>query len=705
MKYFQPDIVRLDNRVKGRAPCGSLRAEPSRFLRGESKMPKEIAALLPLLLTFGAFLAVMFFANRKSLDIKSKTVGHGQHGSASFATPKEIANAFRRVDYQPQKWQKDNPTNLPQGIIVGCEIRKIGRKKKVTAIVDEGDVHALMIGAAGVGKTAKFLYPNIEYCCASGMSFITSDTKGDLLRSYTPIAEKYYGYDISVLDLRNPTQSDGFNMLHMVNRYMDDYLQNGSLVSKAKAEKYAKVISKTIMNAGGFDSSNAGQNAYFYDSAEGLMTAVILVLAEACSPYLFNPEERKRKKEMLESRKKWLETMRKKHGEQAFPTDKDFGIKWKDVKAEILWEPAKEEGKTAEENGNQRHIVSIFKLIQDLLAPSPVKGKSRFQLLMEQLPDEHKARWLSGAALNTSDQAMASVMSTALSRLNAFLDSEIEQLLCFDTKLDTEKFCKNKSALFIILPEEDETKHFLVSLIVQQVYREMLAIADEMGGKLPNRVMFLLDEYGTLPQIQSAEMMFSASRSRRISFVPIIQSLAQLEKNYGKEGSAIIRDNCQISIYGGFAPNSEAAEVLSKTLGERTVQTGSISKGKDTSKSLQMTGRALMTPDELKIMPKDTFIVTRTGVKPMKTVLRLFFEWGIELDEPYQPRQSVVREVCYADRRTVEMAIQKKYGARLPRKTPPSALGGQLREQDFVGQLEGQPDKEGKKDKLQNVRT
>lgn len=606
------------------------------------------------------------------MDIKSKTVGDGQHGSASFATPREIGKAFRRVDYQPKEWRQENPTDLPQGIIVGCEILKIGKKKKVTAIVDEGDVHALMIGAAGVGKTAKFLYPNIEYCCASGMSFITSDTKGDLLRSYAPIAEKYYGYDISVLDLRNPTQSDGFNMLHMVNRYMDDYLQTDSLVSKAKAEKYAKVISKTIMNAGGFDSSNAGQNAYFYDSAEGLMTAVILVLAEACSPYLFCPEQRKCKTEILEARKKWLDSMQEIFGEPKQPPAisrcRETTV-WKDIKAAVLREPAAQnETETDAPQGNQRHIVSVFKLIQDLLEPSPVKGKSRFQLLMEQLPDEHKARWLSGAALNTSDQAMASVMSTALSRLNAFLDSEIEQLLCFDTKLDTEKFCKNKSALFIILPEEDETKHFLVSLIVQQVYREMLTIADEMGGKLPNRVMFLLDEFGTLPQIQSAEMMFSASRSRRISFIPIIQSLAQLEKNYGKEGSSIIIDNCQIAIYGGFAPNSEAAEVLSKTLGERTVQTGSISKGKDTSKSLQMTGRALMTPDELKIMPKDTFIVTRTGVKPMKTILRLFFEWSIELDEPYQPRQSVVQKVAYANRSIVEELIHRKYGFTMQQK-------------------------------------
>lgn len=117
--------------------------------------------------------------------------------------------------------------------------------------------------------------------------------------------------------------------------------------------------------------------------------------------------------------------------------------------------------------------------------------------------------------------------------------------LCFDTAIDAEKFCNTKSALFLIMPEEDNTKYFLISLIVQQLYREMLAIADETNGKLKNRVMFYLDEIGTIPKIDSAEMMFSAGRSRRISIVAIIQSKAQLEKNYGKEGAEIIWDNCQ----------------------------------------------------------------------------------------------------------------------------------------------------------------
>lgn len=180
--------------------------------------------------------------------------------------------------------------------------------------------------------------------------------------------------------------------------------------------------------------------------------------------------------------------------------------------------------------------------------------KSGFKALMERLPDEHKAKWLAGSALHSADQAMLSVMSTALSRLNSFIDSEMEQILCFGTALDAEKFCREKSAIFIVLPEEDVSKYFMVSLIIQQLYREILVIADENGGRLPNRVMFYCDEFGTFPKIEGAEAMFSASRSRRISIVAIIQSFAQLNKNYGKEGQEIITDNTQLTISVDLRP-------------------------------------------------------------------------------------------------------------------------------------------------------
>ena len=78
-------------------------------------------------------------------------------------------------------------------------------------------------------------------------------------------------------------------------------------------------------------------------------------------------------------------------------------------------------------------------------------------------------------------------MSTVLSRLNAFLDTELEQVLCFDSQLDAERFSSEKSAIFLILPEEDTTKNFMAGLLIQTLARELFALADEHGGKLPRR--------------------------------------------------------------------------------------------------------------------------------------------------------------------------------------------------------------------------
>ena len=301
----------------------------------------------------------------------------------------------------------------------------------------------------------------------------------------------------------------------------------------------------------------------------------------------------------------------------------------------------------------------MFKLVQELLAPSGQGKKTGFQVLMDNLPSTHKARWFAGAALNTSEQGMASVMSTVLSRLNAFLDSELEQVLCFDSAIDAEHFAAEKSAIFLVLPEEDSTKNFMAGLMIQNLSRELFSVADEHGGKFPNRVVFYCDELGTMPPFDILPL-FSAGRSRRLTLVPIIQSLAQLEKNYGKEGAEIIGDNCQDTIFGGFAPNSQTAETLSKALGSRTVLTGSISKGKDSnSQSLQMAERALLSPDELKSLPKGEFVVMKTGTHPMRTKLQLYFKWGIEFEEPYQTPERAQREVYYAGKEELLMNIKK----------------------------------------------
>lgn len=176
--------------------------------------------------------------------------------------------------------------------------------------------------------------------------------------------------------------------------------------------------------------------------------------------------------------------------------------------------------------------------------------------------------------------------------------------------------------------------------------------------------------------------LFSAGRSRRLTLVPIIQSLAQLEKNYGKEGSEIIQDNCQDTIFGGFAPGSQTAEVLSKNLGTRTVQSGSVSQSKnDPSQSLQMVERPLMTPDELRSIPKGHFVVMKTGCHPMQTRLRLFLEWGITFEkEGYTVPARKNAQVYYAGRKELEESIlchSRKNAASEKADTAPPQNGGQ----------------------------
>lgn len=182
--------------------------------------------------------------------------------------------------------------------------------------------------------------------------------------------------------------------------------------------------------------------------------------------------------------------------------------------------------------------------------------------------------------------------------------------------------------------------------------------------------------------------LFSAGRSRGLTMVPIIQALAQLEKNYGREGAEILTDNCQDTIFGGFAPNSQTAEQLSKALGSRTVLSGSVSRSKnDPSQSLQMMERPLMTPDELKSIPKGSFVVMKTGTHPMQTKLRLFLDWGITFGEPYITPEHAARPVAYASRQELFLRIDRAYGKKgtqptqvqqapvAERRSPYSAMG------------------------------
>ena len=123
----------------------------------------EIANLPYILLTAGVIVAIFavipLLEKQGSLDsFKSRPVGDGQHGTARWATPQEIRDAYLQVPFTPQLWRKRQNLPKAQGLVVGSFVQR----KKTIALIDPGDVHCLMIGASGVGKTAHYLYPNLE---------------------------------------------------------------------------------------------------------------------------------------------------------------------------------------------------------------------------------------------------------------------------------------------------------------------------------------------------------------------------------------------------------------------------------------------------------------------------------------------------------------------------------------------------------------
>lgn len=589
---------------------------------------KQASALITIIVTlFLVFIVyIIVIIKTPGLNTKARKVGDGQHGDARWIKPKEKNNAYPQIEYDVTSWRKGK--NLPPPEKSGIIIDMNQSSDKIYAFIEPHDVHVGVYAGSGAGKTAFFLYPNLEYACACGMSFFTTDTKGDLYRNYGYIAKTYYGYNVSVLDLRNPIISTGNNILAQVNKYMDIYknptvCEAERLAAKARAEKYAALTSENIVKAD--RKQNYGANSYFYDAANGLLTATILLVSE-------------------------------------------FG------------EP------------EERHIASVFTLLTELLEPINT-GKDqtelRFNGIVRRLPVEHRARLFATAAVQSSDNTKMSVVTTALTKLISFIDSEIEQMLCFENEIDIEKFCKEKSAVFIVLPEEDTTKYFLVSLLVQQFYRECLMYADSLGGKIPKRAIFFLDEIGTVPKIEGFDMMFSAARSRNLVFVPILQSPSQLEDKYGEKASDTINSNLACVLYGGFSPENKLASKVSKALGNVTVSTGSVSRNSfkmfDSNISTQMTGKPLISEGALNRFNTGEFIVRRSGQYPMRTKLKLFLDWGITFPQQLIPKEKKLRPVKYLKAQDLERRILNAFSTPHQKFTHPGKpIVNEKREEKIV---------------------
>lgn len=306
-----------------------------------------------------------------------------------------------------------------------------------------------------------------------------------------------------------------------------------------------------------------------------------------------------------------------------------------DPTAKSTADPIWEEGMTAllealigyvfyELEPEERNMNSVMTLL--LMLESQGDGPnsvSQLDLLFDDLsinkPDSFAAKQYKLYKMAPGKTAQSINVSLGL-RMSAFNIPSIANI-CADDTIDLRELgSEKKVALFVVTPDTTTAYNFLAAVMFQQCFQILVDIADHRPDKrLPRHLRFLLDEFPNIGMIPDFQILISTIRSRDIACTLIYQSLNQLKSQY-KDDWATIYENCDSMIVLGAGGNPENLEFFSKALGKATIEVMNTSENKGSqgsyTKSYQALGRELMTPEEIRTMPRNWCLLMISGVAP-----------------------------------------------------------------------------------------
>lgn len=177
-----------------------------------------------------------------------------------------------------------------------------------------------------------------------------------------------------------------------------------------------------------------------------------------------------------------------------------------------------------------------------------------------------------------------------------------------------------KTAVFLIIPDENTTRHPLAALYVAQTYQELVKLSRKHRNRLPVRVHMLLDEFGNMPQFNDFVTKLTVSGGRGILWNIVVQGINQIKKTYGADDMGTILGNCHTWIYI-LTTDSTTAKEISFKLGTYTVESETLSSNRNdrssgTGASRGLMKRELLTPDEVLRLPVETSLVIRARKNP-----------------------------------------------------------------------------------------
>ena len=232
---------------------------------------------------------------------------------------------------------------------------------------------------------------------------------------------------------------------------------------------------------------------------------------------------------------------------------------------------------------------------------------------------------LSKQVLDASDKTRGSYLSTVFDKLSMFSDMSICSLTSAN-EINFADISTKPTALFLQIPDEKETRHTLAAMVILQAYKALVAKANTYPDlSLPRSVYFLLDEFGNLPQVHKLEQMITVGRSRKIWLALVVQSYAQLAKVYDEKSADIIKSNCNIQIFIGTT-DQKTIEEFSKKCGNYSIiqKNVSFSSSNDgVGSSVSVKERPLIYPTELAQLNNNqdmgNAIVSIFGYAPIKS--------------------------------------------------------------------------------------
>ena len=276
-------------------------------------------------------------------------------------------------------------------------------------------------------------------------------------------------------------------------------------------------------------------------------------------------------------------------------------------------------GVVPEEDRNFAMLVSMINAMEVREDDEDFKNPVdlMFEALEEREPEHFAVRQYKKYKLAAGKTAKSILISCA-ARLAPFDIAELRELTAYD-ELDLDTLGDQKSALFIIISDTDDTFNFLVSLCYTQLFNLLCEKADDVyGGRLPVHVRCLIDECANIGQIPRLEKLMATIRSREISACLVLQTQSQLKAQY-KDSADTICGNCDSVIFLGGKEKTTLKE-LSEALGRETIDTFNTgeSRGRETSRStnFQKLGKELMSVDELAVMDGRKCVLQLRGVRP-----------------------------------------------------------------------------------------